>query len=170
MKFVKTLLEKSARVGATPGTFGILLSMGVFTYTAEPASAEGWQHAAAPMGQFEGHFTDTEGRTLVTYGCSGLSSRLQFSAEGMHIAAGESKIVVDQSTVATGDALYNSGQDATSFTSEAKSEWGQRLKDRHNALLDAVASGASAEWHLPDGTVFMIDLAGSSDVKRCRVH
>ncbi|WP_226562635.1 hypothetical protein [Salipiger thiooxidans] len=170
MPYLKSIVRSGFRVAAYPVKGCVILSVGVFTYTATPASAAGWQHAAAPMGQFEGSLTDSSGHTLVTYGCSGLSSRLQLWAEGAHVAPGESKVVVDQTTVATGDALYNSGRDTTSFTSEAKSDWGQRRKDQHNALLDALASGTSAEWHLPDGTVFMIDLAGSSEMKRCRIR
>lgn len=170
MQSLKRILERGSQVAATPVTFCILLSVGVFTYAATSASAAGWQHAAAPMGQFEGSFTDSSGHRLVTYGCSGLSSHLQLWAEGAHVAPGKSRVVVDQTTVATGDALYNSGQDTTSFTSEAKADWGQHRKDQHNAFLDALASGALAEWHLPDDTVLMIDLKGSSEVKRCRVY
>jgi hypothetical protein len=129
--------------------------------------ASGWQHAAAPMGQFEGYFESEDETVRVDYGCTGFSSSVQFSAEGQHIAAGVSQIMVDGAEVASGNTVYHSMRNETVFTSDIRAEWGDPVKDAHNRLITSIAGGKEAVWITPDGTEFTISLRGSSAIRNC---
>lgn len=136
---------------------------------ASAASAEGWTHAAAAMGQFEGSYSSEDESFGVNYGCSPSYSQVGFQVKGLHIAAGESTIAVDGKAVATGNTTYNSKWDATSFTTKVQAEWGPKLKTAHNDLINAIAKGSKAVWTTPSGESYEIDLTGSSDIKSCLI-
>jgi len=129
--------------------------------------AGSWQHAAAPMGQFEGYFDAEDGSVQVTYECSGFYSTVQFSAAGLHVAAGVSKIIVDGTEVASGNTVYHSERDETVFSSEIRAEWGDPVKDAHNRFITSIAGGNEAVWVTPDGSEFTISLRGSSAIGNC---
>ncbi|WP_157374320.1 hypothetical protein [Salipiger sp. CCB-MM3] len=146
-----------------------VLTAAFFAVIAGGASAEGWHHAAAPMGQFEGNYSTSDESYGLFYGCTGMSSRLTFSAKGAHIAAGLSSITVDGKEVATGDTTYSSRQDRTIFSSDVQRDWGQLRKDEHNAIITALATGSEAIWTTPSGDRFTFDLTGSSGIKKCEM-
>lgn len=150
----QSLLLKSIFVGAMAIT------------ATQAASAEGWIHNALAMGQFEGGLTTEDGAGLM-YSCSPLSSSISLSADGMHIAAGKSTLEVDGEQVLETNTVYNSSWDKTEVSSRVEAEWGDVQKDKHNAIIKALASGSVATWKTPNGDSFVFDLSGSSKVRSC---
>jgi hypothetical protein len=134
------------------------------------AFAEGWTHASPGLDQFEGSFNAVDDAWGVDYSCSPGFSSLGFRAKGIHVAAGESTITVDGVELAKGNTTYNSKWDATSFSQKVEAEWGDQLKDSHNALIMALARGTEAIWTTPSGDSFSIDLTGSADIKYCEMQ
>lgn len=134
------------------------------------ATAEGWTHASPGLSQFEGTFDASGGNYGMNYACSPSYSQIGFRAQGLHIAAGESKISVDGVELVSGNTTYNSKWDATSFTNQVEAEWGARLKEAHNNLINALARGTEAIWTTPSGDSFTIDLTGSSGIKNCVIE
>lgn len=142
----------------------------VLTLIAGAAAAEGWTHASPGLGQHEGRFSAEDDAFAIDYTCSPSSSQIGFRAKGLHIAAGESTIAVDGETLLTANTTYNSKWDATSVTQRVEAEWGDQLKDAHNALIMAIARGSEAVWTTPSGQTFTFNLSGSADIKHCAIH
>lgn len=134
---------------------------------AGPALTQEWQHAAAPMGQFEGGITMEEGSYGISYGCADFYGNLTFFAEGVHVAAGEGVILVDGREVARGNVSYNSLPDLTRFNLNVQSSYGQASWSRYNDLITAVAGGSEVVWETPSGAAFTIPLTGSAGIRSC---
>lgn len=130
-------------------------------------SAQEWSHAAPGLGQYEGLLETEDGAMGINYACADSYSQVGFKANGVHVAAGVSTITVDGEQVATGNTTYNSKWDATSFTTRVEAEWGPKLKNEHNKLVQALAEGAEAVWTTPSGKSFTFTLKGSSDIVSC---
>lgn len=136
---------------------------------ATSVSASDWTHAALMLGQFEGSLSNQAEGTFVHYSCSGISSTVSFSVDGLHIDSGKSVIEVDGTQVFEGNTIYNSAWNKTSVSSRAEAEWGAVQKKKHNKIINALASGNEAVWTSPNGEVFTFDLTGSSDIRNCMV-
>ncbi len=131
------------------------------------ASAQEWSHAAPGMDQFEGLLETEDGSSGINYACSTNYSQVGFQAKGVHVAAGVSTVSVDGEPVAAGNTTYNSKWDATSFTNRSEAEWGPQLKESHNKLVQAIASGSELIWTTPSGESFTFSLKGSSNIVAC---
>lgn len=151
------------------GTFFGILAGSIFAMalSAKSAPADDWIHSAASMGQFEGTWSDDVAGVAISYGCSGLSSSVNFMADGLHVAAGKSLIEIDGEQVFEGNTTYNSLRDKTGVSSRVEARWGERQKSAHNAIINGLASGSEAVWTTPSGDVFQIDLTGSSEIRNC---
>lgn len=134
---------------------------------AGPALAGEWQHAAAPMGQFEGGISMEEGAYGITYGCAGSYGNLTFFAEGVHVAAGEGVVRIDGREVSRGGVDYNSLPDLTRYNLNAQYSYGPASWPRYNDLITALSGGTEAVWETPSGAVFTIPLTGSADIRSC---
>ena len=122
------------------------------------------------LGQFEGSlFNEAEG-SFVHYSCSGLSSTVSFSVDGLHVDSGKSVIEVDGTQVFEGNTVYDSAWNRTSVSSRAEPKWGAVQKKEHNKIINALASGAEAVWTTPNGEAFTFDLTGSSDIRNCSLE
>jgi len=137
------------------------------TLIAGAAAAEGWTHASPGLDQFEGGYNAAEDAYGLDYACAPAYSQVGFRAKGLHVAAGESTISVDGEELLALNTTYNSKWDATSVTQQVEAEWGDQLKEAHNALVMALARGSEAVWTTPSGETFTIDLTGSADIKNC---
>lgn len=129
--------------------------------------AQVWDHAAAPMGQFEGRISLGEGAYGIYYGCSGSFGSLTFFAEGVHVGAGESVIRVDGREVARGNTQYNSIPDNTRFSVDVQHSFGPAGWTRYNDLISAIAAGSEAVWETPIGEEFVFPLSGSARIQSC---
>lgn len=134
------------------------------------ASASGWHHSAAAMGQFEGGFETDDQSFSLSYSCSPNYSKVSFSAKGIHISEGESRITVDGTEISMGNTVYNSKWDTTSFSMNVESEWGDMQKANHNALINALSGGSEATWTTPSNETFVYDLTGSSNMNSCLMN
>ncbi|MFG6572285.1 hypothetical protein ACGYLO_11830 [Sulfitobacter sp. 1A13353] len=149
--------------------FHLIPATAVMLALAGTASAQEWSHASPGMGQHEGLLETEDGATGINYACADSYSQVGFKADGVHVAAGVSTISVDGEVVAEGNTTYNSKWDATSFTNKVESEWGPKLKNEHNKLVQALAQGAEAIWTTPNGESFNFSLKGSSDIVSCLI-
>jgi hypothetical protein len=142
--------------------------LAALTLAAQSAAAAEWTHVPLMLGQFEGHYSTDE--SSIFYSCSGLSSSVSFSANGLHVAKGDSSIKVDGKEVLSGNTVYNSTRDITSIGERVEQQYGDRLKNEYNTIINALASGNEAVWTTPNGETFTFDLTGSSDIRNCLVN
>ena len=147
--------------------FHLIPAAALITALAGTAFAQEWSHAAPGMGQFEGLLETEDGAMGINYACAESYSQVGFKANGVHVAAGVSTISVDGEQVAAGNTTYNSKWDATSFTNRTEAEWGPKLKDAHNKLVQALAERSEAVWTTPSGESFTFSLKGSSNIVAC---
>jgi hypothetical protein len=146
----------------------ILLMITLLTSTS--ASADGiWQHAVAPMGQYEGFYEDSLAGLQIYYGCTGISSTITFQVEGVNVAAGDSKILVGGQEVLSLNTEYHSRSDTTRITVRAEQERGAPIKNEINSLIDALGHGVGAVWITPNAKRFEIDLTNSAGILNCRL-
>ncbi|MCE6959585.1 hypothetical protein LAZ40_11010 [Cereibacter sphaeroides] len=130
------------------------------------AHAEGWHHAAAPMGQYEGGYEGADG-AFVYYSC-GLGKHVSIGAPGMHAAKGKAQLLVDGKPVYEGAIAYSSAQDATSVAFDADAgamEWKQ---EEVGKIIDAIAKGSEMVLVSPNGERFTYPLKGSAQIRSCR--
>lgn len=146
----------------------ILLMITLLSSTS--ASADGiWQHAVAPMGQYEGSYEDSWAGLQIYYGCTGISSTITFQVEGLNVAAGDSKILVGGQEVSSLNTEYHSRSDMTRITVRAEQDRGAPIKNEINSLVDALGHGAEAVWITPNAKRFEIDLTNSAGILNCRL-
>lgn len=134
-----------------------------------PEVTGGWVHAPGTMGQYEGYFTGPDDAYGIDYACGPGYSSVGFRAKGLHLDAGESTLSVDGTEFASGNTTYNSKWDATSFSARFENNWSDDLKDRHNAMLNALSMGREMTWVTPSNEVFKMSLIGSYDIVACLV-
>lgn len=132
-----------------------------------PAAAQDWMHTSAPMGQYEGGVRVDDGAYGVSYACGPGYSNVSLFADGVHVVAGESRVLVDGEEIASGNTVYNSARDTTAFTSEVKTNYGDAQKAAYNAVISAIASGQELTWVTPTDAEFVIPLTGSASIRNC---
>lgn len=149
-----------------------LIAVTAAALIATPAFAEEWSHVSAPMGQKEGGIrlsSEADGDYGINYSCAFSYSKVSFSVKSMQVAEGESEIRVDGDEVITGNTSYDSAWNETTFLSAVETEYGDAQKARHNALIEALASGRTVSWVTPNGASYDIPLTGSSNIRRCKM-
>lgn len=129
-----------------------------------------WSFKAAQMGQYEGGVTLPDQSAGISYDCSSLGTHLTFWAQGMHIAPGETRILVDGAVVevARPQAGYLSLDDRTTQAFDVPAGYGQRMKDEINSVISALAGGEEVVWLTPSGDRFTFPLKGSEKISRCK--
>lgn len=139
----------------------------VVTVVAAPAISQEWEHAAAPMGQFEGRISLDGDAFGAYYGCADSFGNFTFFAKGVHVGAGESIIRIDGREVARGNTQYNSVPDDTRFSLDVQRSFGLNGWTRYNDLISAIAAGSEAVWETPTGEEFIFPLSGSAQIRSC---
>ena len=138
---------------------------------AAPVWAEKWEHASAPMGQYEGGITMENDSYGLTYGCSGLGTTISLYAQGLYVAKGESTLTVDgKSVISDVDTTFSSRSGYTNIYYNVKSDYGPEAMDKINNTIAALASGMSATWTTPSGKVFNFPLKDSAEITACKMH
>ncbi|SFY45784.1 hypothetical protein SAMN04244548_05360 [Paracoccus pantotrophus] len=128
------------------------------------ADADDWQHAAAPMGQFEGGI-DTA-TTGVGYSCAEFYTSVSVSLKGDHV--GFATLRVDGRDI---DKLrLAAGHDASESSAEIRYSNGKTPaseKARVNRLIRALAGGKQFQIVTQDGYKASLSLKGSRPIESC---
>lgn len=129
-----------------------------------PAYAQGWRHAAASMGQFEG---GAQNETLnVYYGCAGFYSGIDFRLPGNH--PGNAELRIDGNVIDKVDLSYvPKAKDTWGKVGYGSDNSGAAAKARTRKVIKAIAGGRDLELVAADGTTGKISLKGSSRISAC---
>lgn len=139
--------------------------------TAAPALADKWEHASAPMGQYEGGLSMDNASYGINYHCSGMGTTISLYAEGLHVAKGESTLMVgDKNIIDDVDTTFSSRSGYTNINYNVKPDYGVLARTEMNKAIAALRSGMEAVWTTPSGKVFTLPLKNSAQIKVCKMQ
>lgn len=127
-----------------------------------------WYHVAAPMGQYEGFYSNRDKKSRIEYSCTGFSSRLDvYVVRGP--MTGVARLLVDGKTVLEKNIKYYEPANQLSITSDVGGNSTKRNKRLHNSVISALAYGNVAKFVLPDGSSINFSLKGSKAIDSCKL-